>query len=104
MTHYNPSDLTDPQNFQREYPESVHAISPVYWNNIEVGHYAKIRSSNEYFWVEVTEVNNDEITGEVYYELGTNPYRIGDTLTFNKLFQFDIFVPIVFNLIPGIDV
>lgn len=104
MATYNPNDLTNPQTFQAEYPESVHIINSVYWDNVEVGHYVKIRSSNEYFWVQVTEITGDNITGEVYYELGTNPYRIGDILTFNKRFMFDIYNPIVFNLIPGIDV
>ena len=86
--HYTPNDLTDPQQFQTEYPDTVKAIDPFYWDNVEVGHYVKIRSANEWFWVQVTEITDDEITGEVYYELGTNSYQIGDTLTFNKSFQF----------------
>ncbi len=104
MAHYTPNDLTDPQEFQSKYPKNIKAISPFYWDNVEVGYYVKIRSSNEHFWVEVVEINDDEITGEVYYELGINPYQIGDTLTFKKCFQFDIYDPQVFNLIPGIDV
>ena len=102
--HYTPNDLTDPQHLQSEYPDTVKAIDPFYWNNVEVGHYVRIRSSNEYFWVEAIEISDDEITGEVYYELGTNTYQIGDTLTFKKCFQFDIYDPRVLNLIPGIDV
>ena len=104
MAHYNPTDLTDPQKFQSENEDTVHAILPYYWNNVIVGHYVRIRSNNEYFWVQVREVTDNEITGEVYYELGTNPYQIGDTLTFRKCYQFDIYDPQVFNLIPGIDV
>ena len=104
MTHYNPNNLTDPQSFQAEYPETVKAINPFYYNTVEVGYYVRIRSANEYFWVQVREVNGDNVTGEVYYELGTNIYKIGDTLTFSKSFQFDIYDPQVFNLIPGIDV
>ncbi len=104
LMHYTPNDLKDPQQFQTEYPDTVKAIDPFYWDNVEVGHYVKIRSANEWFWVQVTEITDDEITGEVYYELGTNSYQIGDTLTFNKSFQFDIHNPQVFNLIPGIDV
>jgi len=102
--HYTPNNLTDPQKLQSEYPENIKAISPFYWNNVEVGYYVKIRSSNEYFWVEVIEINDDEITGEVYYKLWINPYQIGDTLTFKKCFQFDIYDPQILNLIPGIDV
>lgn len=104
MTHYNPDNLTDPQKFEAEYEYNVHAIDPHYWNNVEVGHYVRIRSNNEYFWVQVREVTETEVTGEVYYELGTNPYEIGDTLTFLKCYQFDIYDPRVLNLIPGIDV
>lgn len=104
MAHYNIDDLTDPQQFQTEYPETVHAISPCDWHKVEVGHYVRIRRECEYFWVQITEVTDDEVTGEVYYELGTNPFVEGDTLTFKKCFQFDIHDPRVLNLIPGIDV
>ncbi len=104
MAHYTPDDLVDPQKFQNDYPETIHAISPCLWNNVELDQYVRIRSNCEFFWVKVTEVTDTEITGEVYYELGTNPYQIGDTLTFNKCHQFDIYEPRVFNLIPGIDV
>ena len=104
MTHYNPTDLTDPQKYQAASPKTVHAIEPFYWDNVVVGHYVKIRSSGEYFWVQVREVTDTEVTGEVYYELGANPYKIGDTLTFNKCRQFDIYDPMILNLIPGIDI
>ena len=104
MAHYNPTNLTDPQTMYAICPTNTRAINPYYWNNVEVGYYVRIRSNNEYFWVQVREVTETEVTGEVYYELGTNPYEIGDTLTFLKCYQFDIYDPRVFNLIPGIDV
>jgi hypothetical protein len=104
MAHYDLDDLTDPQKFQSEYPNTVKAILPFYWNNVQVGYYVRIRRECEYFWVQAREVTDCTVTGEVYYQLGVNPFVIGDTLTFNKCFQFDIYDPQVLNLIPGIDV
>ncbi|MCF8019876.1 MAG: hypothetical protein K9L62_10795 [Vallitaleaceae bacterium] len=104
MTHYNLNDLTDPQTLQSDNPETVHVIRPYLRKLVDVGHYVRIRRNCEYFWVQVREVNDDNITGEVYYKLGVNPFDIGDTLEFRKCFMFDIYDPRVLNLIPGIDV
>ena len=104
MAHYNPTNLTTPAEMYAICPTNTRAIDPYYWQFLEVGHYVRIRSNNEYFWVDVKVINGDEITGEVYYELGINPYEIGDTLTFNICKVFDIYDPQVLNLIPGIDV
>lgn len=104
MSHFILHDLVDPVAFKNEYPDTVNIINPCYWNNVEVGHYVRIRRECEYFWVHVKEVTDDYITGEVYYELGTNPFEIGDMLEFKKCFMFDIHDPQTFNTIPGIDV
>ncbi len=104
MTHYTPNDLTDPQEMYAICPTNTRAIDPFYWDNVEVGYYVRIRRECEYFWVQVTEIDGNNITGEVYYKLGVNPYKIGDTITFRKCYQFDIYDPQVLNLIPGVDV
>ena len=104
MATYRLNDLTDPQKFQQEYPETVHAIDPTLWGNVVVGHYVRIRRENEYFWVQIREVYSDTVIGEVYYKLGINQFQIGDLLRFRKCFMFDIYDPMVLNLIPGIDV
>ena len=88
MAHYNPTDLTPPATMKEICPTNTRAIDPYYYCFLEVGHYVRIRSNNEYFWVQVREINDDQITGEVYYELGINPYQIGDTLTFKICFIF----------------
>lgn len=103
MANYTVNDLVDPQQFHEQYP-NINVIAPLYWNVVEVGYYVKIRREGEHFWVQVREVTDETVTGEVYYELGVNPYQVGDTLTFKKCFQFDIYNPQVLNLIPGIDV
>lgn len=103
MSHYNPTNLTEPQIMKEICPTNTRAINPIYYQSIEVGHYVRIRSENEYFWVKVLEVTETEVTGEVYYKLWINPYQIGDTLTFKKCFIFDVYDPIIFNLIPGVD-
>jgi len=105
MATYTPKNLTDAQTFQAKYPNSVHAIDPYYWNRVQVDHYVRIRSNNEYFWVQVREVDQNAgmVTGEVYYDLGTNPYLIGDQLIFENCRMFDIYDPQIFNLIPGIE-
>ena len=101
MATYTLTDLTDPQVFRRKYPDTVHAIDPFYWNNVEVGHYVRIRRNNEYFYVQVREINDELVTGEVYYPLGTNEFNTGDLLIFRKCYMFDIYDAYTFNLIPG---
>ena len=103
MATYNLTDLTDPQKFKAEYPDTVHAIDPVYWDHVIVGHFVKIRRNNEYFWVQVREINDNLVTGEVYYQLGTNNFNTGDLLTFRMCYMFDIYDPLTFNLIPGFE-
>ena len=102
MATYNLTDLTDPQMFKRKYPDTVHAIDPSLWNGVELDMYVRIRRESEYFWVQVREINDSRITGEVYYELGTNDFEIGDLLNFDKCYMFDIHDPQIFNLIPGL--
>jgi len=105
MASYQPNNLTDAQNFQAKYPDTVKAIDPSYWKEVKLDYYVKIRSNCEYFWVQVREVDydNELVTGEIYYQLGTNPYSIGDQLTFNFCKMFDVYDPQIFNLIPGIE-
>lgn len=103
MAHYNINDLVDPQEFKREYPH-IRVIDPTYWDNVQAGYYVEIRRQGEHFWVEVVDVTCCEVTGEVYYQLGINPYQIGDTLTFKKCYQFDIYDPQIFNLIPQVHI
>jgi len=105
MATYNlMNELTDPQKFQSQYPNTVHSIDPTLWDNVEVGHYVRIRRENEYFWVQIKEVLPASVIGEVYYNLSLNEFQIGDILKFRKCFIFDIYDPRVLNLIPGIDV
>ncbi len=103
MATYNLTDLTDPQVFQRKYPDTVHAIDPAYWNAVELDMYVKIRRESEYFWVQIREIDGSTLTGEVYYELGTNDFDIGDMLIFDKCYQFDIYDQEIFNLVPGMN-
>ena len=103
MATYNLTDLTDPQKFQKKYPKTVRAISPRNWCNAKVGMYVKIRRNNEYFWVQIREINNTQITGEVYYKLHINKFVIGDLLVFNRCHMFDVYDPQILNLIPGLN-
>lgn len=102
MATYVLSDLTDPQVFQRKYPNTVHAVDPSYLCSVEVGMYVRIMRQGEYFWVQVREINDDLITGEVYYNLGVNKYQIGDLLIFARCYMFDIYDPQILDLIPGL--
>jgi hypothetical protein len=105
MATYQPKNLVDAQKFQSKYPETVHAIDPYYWDVVEELFYVRLRSNNEYFWVQIEDINKDTemITGEVYYELGTNPYSIGDLLIFEKCRMFDVYDAKVFNIAPGLE-
>ncbi len=104
MATFQPNNLLDAQKFQRQNPDSLNkAIDPIYWKEVQVGFYVRLRSNNEFFWVQVLEVDhdNERVEGEVYYDLGTNPYSPGDSLIFDFCKMFDVYDARVFNLIPG---
>ena len=102
MTTYNVNNsLTDPVELHNQYPNKP-IINRYSLDFIEVGNYVKIRRNQEDFWVEVKEFDGENITGEVYYELGINKFKGGDLLQFKKDFCFDAYDPKVFNLIPNI--
>jgi hypothetical protein len=103
MATYVVSDLQDPHELNRQYP-NVHIIQDVYKCNVEVGYYVKLRRNGAYFWVKVTNIDGNTITGEVYHPLSCNaPFDIGDFLIFEICYAFDIYDPYTFELIPRSD-
>lgn len=97
------NDLTDPHQLKSAYP-NLNIIQDVYKQNVEVGHYVKLRRNGAYFWTKVTHVDGRTITGEIYHPLACNPkFGIGDYIVFQICYAFDIYDPYTFNMIPRID-
>jgi len=103
MATYVVDDLTDPHELKRQYP-NVHIIQDVYKCNVEVGFYVKLRRNGAYFWVKVTHIDGNTITGEIYHPLSCNAkFGIGDFIIFQICYAFDIYNPYTFELIPRSD-
>lgn len=101
MATYIINDLTDPNEINRQFPNTVKIMDRYYLDRIEVGHYVKIRRESEYFWVHITEINGDDITGKIYIAPYINPYMIDDLLIFKKCFVFDVYDAYIFWKYPG---
>lgn len=103
MGIYVVDDLCDPHELKRQYPD-VHIIQDIYKKNVKVGYYVKLRRNGAYFWVKVTNVDNETITGEIYHPLSCNAeFTIGDFIIFGICYAFDIYDPYTFELIPRAD-
>jgi len=103
MATYVVDDLVDPHELKRQYPH-VNIIQDIYKCNVEVGHYIKLRRNGAYLWVEVTHIDGNTITGEIYHPLVCNAkFDVGDFILFDICYAFDIFDPYTFHLIPRID-
>ena len=103
MATFVVNDLCDPHELQRQYP-NIHAIQDVYKTNVQVGYYVKLRRNGAYFWVKVTHIDGQTITGEIYHPLSCNAeFTIGDFIIFGICYAFDIYDPYTFELIPRID-
>lgn len=103
MATFMVNDLTDPHELNRQYP-NVYIIQDVYKQNVEVGFYVKLRRNGAYFWVKVTHIDGDAVTGEIYHPLACNPKFInGDFIIFQICYAFDIYDPYTFEYIPRSD-
>jgi hypothetical protein len=103
MSTFVVNDLTDPHELKRRYP-TLNIIQDIYKQNVEVGHYVKVRRNGAYFWTKITHVNGTTVTGEIYHPLSCNAkFTIGDHIVFKICYAFDIYDPYTLNLIPRID-
>jgi len=103
MATYVVSDLTDPHELKRQYP-NIHIIQDLYKQNVKVGHYVKLRRNGAYFWVHIKEKDGTTLTGEIYHPLSCNaPFTIGDYIIFEVCYAFDIYDARIFNLYPRSD-
>lgn len=103
MATFAVTDLSDPHELKEQYP-NIHIIQDVYKQNVQVGYYVKLNRNGAYFWVKVTHIDGQTITGEIYHPLSCNAkFSIGDSIVFGICYAFDIYDPYTFNLIPRVD-
>jgi hypothetical protein len=100
MTTFFVDDLSDPHELKREYP-NINIIQDVYKKNIQVGYYVKLRRNGAYFWVKITHIDGETLTGEIYHPIICNAnFTIGDFIIFQVCYVMDIYDPYTFELIP----
>jgi uncharacterized protein YegJ (DUF2314 family) len=92
MKNYN---FVNAQEMHKLHPKTFEVPSDEELNNIKIGDFVKIciygklepdfsDIDNERFWVEVTEINNDEIIGTVDNELVEVDLKYGEKIKFKK--------------------
>jgi hypothetical protein len=78
MKNYN---FVNAQEMHKLHPKTFEVPSNEELDNIKIGDIVKISIDQERFWIEVTEINNDEIIGTVGWRL----YKEDD-----KLIEIDL--------------
>ena len=77
-------DFVNAQQMARENPETFEAPSKTELDNIKPGQPVKVSLNKERFWVLVTKVDGDNITGTIDNNLLRNNLKYGDIVTFTK--------------------
>jgi hypothetical protein len=83
----------DAQRMQRLYPDTFAAPGQAELDSVEAGSYVKVCVEGERFWVAVTAVDGDSVTGHVSNDLqrtDVHGLRDGDDVTFEKCHIYDV--------------
>lgn len=80
-----PLSFVDAQEMHKTYPSTFEAPSHDELSVIEPGWFVKVSAGQERFWVEVTEVNGDDIKGRIDNDL---IFTKEHGLVFNQVIDF----------------
>jgi len=73
------------QEMQTRYPDTFEAPTLTALNSISIGQSVKVCHKNERFWVSVTSIHKDVISGTVDNSLVLkHPFKFGDIIQFKK--------------------
>ncbi|HEY1846339.1 MAG TPA: hypothetical protein VGH05_15950 [Buttiauxella sp.] len=88
----NKSHFMNAQRMARLHPESFFVYSYDELSLLTPGHYVKVCSNNERFWVEITSVEGKRFTGTVANNLVCNDLKLGDEVKFtmNNIFDYQM--------------
>lgn len=88
------NDFLNAQEMHRTYPETFDAPSNDELASLKTGLYAKICENGERFWVEITEIEKDELKGRVDNELFLeHDFEYNDIISFSRMNVMDILDP-----------
>jgi hypothetical protein len=77
--------FTNAQKMHEKHPDTFEVPSKEELNVITLGESVKISHENERFWVTVTGIDKNTITGTVDNDLFCkHPFQLGDTISFKK--------------------
>jgi hypothetical protein len=97
MTHEHPTQFVDAQERAKQFPSTFEAPTAADLAQVEPGASVKVCANDtERFWVSVTSVEGEAVTGAVDNDLvctDEHGLRYGDTITFEKRHIFSTHVP-----------
>ena len=77
--------FNDAQKMHEQYPATFEAPTQAQLDNVKSEDSVKVSHKNERFWVTVTNVEKDVITGVVDNKLiFPHPFQLGDKIVFKK--------------------
>lgn len=80
------------QKMQKKYPDTFKAPTKEDLNALIEDKIVKVSHKNERFWVIITKIEDDIITGKVDNDLISNhPFKYGDTIKFKKHHIYSIY-------------
>ena len=80
----------DAQEQAREHPATFYAPDQETLANLKKKDFVKVCYIAERFWVQITKIQNDTITGRVANMLLFAPFKLGETITFQKTNVYDV--------------
>lgn len=86
-----PYNFVDAQEMHRKYPNTFEVPTKRQLNTLVPTQYVKVCHNDERFWVRLTEIEGDTLTGTVANDLVCDqPFSDGDTITFEKRHVYDV--------------
>lgn len=80
------------QKMKEKYPATFSAPTKEELDSQVIGNYVKVCHNDERFWVTITAIKGDTITGIVNNNLiRPQPFKLGDTIKFKKHHIFSIY-------------
>jgi len=89
-------DFVDAQAMHQSHPHSFHVPSEAQLEALGIGDFVKVSCNAEAFWVEVSVVNVNEVSGVISNPLvrPQQPFNQGSTIHFRKINIYAIMPPV----------
>ena len=87
--------LNDAQAMADEYPSSFHAPDPIQLEEIDVGYSVVVSNNYDRFWVKITAVDGQRLTGTIDNELVGPHGKLGETIELQRRHVYRFRAPAV---------